>query len=157
MSGSMTRERPIWWNGTLSSLEREKTFFLISKESISDFKKLIKPPGAEERIFFSFSTKNTYIRQVFLERVAGIEPATTPWKRVIWPLNYTREISKMFIYCVACPGHRLAVRFRTASAIGHPCLVAEHFRDFANLFFESATETLYFYPFHQQSVIRSLR
>ncbi len=25
------------------------------------------------------------------ERVAGIEPASTPWKGVILPVNYTRE------------------------------------------------------------------
>gem|GEM_PF-2840514 len=36
-----------------------------------------------------------------MERVAGIEPASTPWKGVILPLNYTREARRNIqLHCI---------------------------------------------------------
>ena len=43
-------------------------------------------------VFCTLNRLGSYI--IFMERVAGIEPASSAWKAEVLPLNYTRRINR---------------------------------------------------------------
>ena len=49
------------------------------------------------------------------ERVSGIEPPSTPWKRVVLPLNHTRNVQILLEFYVAetCKFLRKFITFRS--------------------------------------------
>ena len=52
--------------------------------------------------YVSFSSLSKYQTNQKLERVAGIEPASSAWKAEVLPLNYTRGTLYSVVFPIVC-------------------------------------------------------